>query len=181
MNQPSRKYKLYIDRGCKERDGDNCLYCTKPLGKKYIQEHLNNNRKDNRLENFALAHQHCNVDKIHNTDYDLIAQAKLKENEQSLFIPTEDNAPEEASTEIKIAKTNFEIQEQYVLEKTLTDGFITWHDALYGATYKCKKLTSYGSVQCTRNNLYTLTSLEAPFMKTKDKNKKPIIVRRNQN
>jgi len=49
------------------------------LGKKYILEHLNNNRKDNRLENFTLAHQHCNIIKAHNTDYDLIAQQKLKD------------------------------------------------------------------------------------------------------
>ena len=147
-----------MSRWCKQRDGDNCLYCGKPLGKKYILEHLKNDRNDNRLENFALAHQHCNITKAYNTDYELIAQAKLEENEQALFIPTEDKTSEEASTEIKIAKTNFEIQEQYLLEKTLTDGFIFWHDALYGATYKCRKLTGYGSVQCTRNNLYTLTS-----------------------
>ncbi len=124
MNQPSRKYKLYIDRGCKERDGDNCLYCVKPLGKKYILEHLNNNRNDNRLENFALAHQHCNVTKAHNTDYELIAQSKLKENEQSLFIPTEDNTSEEASTEIKISMNSYDITEKYLSEKILTDGFI---------------------------------------------------------
>jgi len=110
-----------------------------------------------------------------------MAKEKLLQNQLTPFIPIEDNESEEASTEIKISKTNFEIQEQYLLEKILTDGFITWHDALYGATYKCKKLTGHGSVQCTRNNLYTLTTAEAPFMKTKDKNKKPIIVRRNQN
>jgi len=181
LNQPSQKHKIYICRACKERDGDNCLYCVKPLGKKFILEHLNSKRTDNRLENYALAHQHCNLLKAHNTDYDLIAQAKLKENETNLFIPTEDNESEEASTEIKISKNNFEITEQYLSEKILTDDSITWHDALYGSTFKCKKLTGYGSVQCIRNYLYILTSPESPFMKTKDKNKKPIIVRRNQN
>jgi len=181
VNQPSHKAKIQLRSWCKQRDGDNCLYCVKPLGRKYILEHLNNKRKDNRLENFVLAHTHCNILKAHNTDYELIAQQKLKQNELALFIPVEDNESEDVSTEIKISKTNFEITEQYLSEKILTDGFITWHDALYGATYKCKKLTGYGSVQCTRNNLYTLTSPEAPFMKTKDENKKPIIVRRNQN
>ena len=142
---------------------------------------MNDNRNDNRLENFVRGHQTCNVAKKFNIDYKLMAEDKLRENEQSPFIPIEDNSSEEASTEIKISKTNFEIQEQYLSEKILTDGSITWHDALYGATYKCKKLTGHGSVQCTRNNLYTLTAPEAPFMKTKDENKKPIIVKRNQN
>jgi len=179
LNQPSHKAKIQMWKWTGQRDGENCLYCQKPGCK--VLDHLNDNRNDNRLENFVRAHQQCNVAKKFNIDYQVMAQDKLRQNEQAPFIPTEDNTSEEASTEIKIAKTNFEIQEQYILEKTLTDGFIFWHDALYGATYKCKKLTGYGSVQCTRNNLYTLTSPEAPFMKTKDKNKKPIIVRRNQN
>ena len=181
MNQLSHKAKIQMSRWCKQRDGDNCLYCVKPLGKRYILEHLDDNRNHNTLENFVNAHQHCNVAKKNNFDYQVIADDKRKQNELTPFIPIEDNSSEEASTEIKISKTNFEITEQYLSEKILTDGFVTWHDALYGATYKCKKLTGYGSVQCTRNNLYTLTSPEAPFMKTKDKNKKPIIVRRNQN
>jgi len=181
LNQPSHKAKIQYCSWCKQRDGDNCLYCVKPLGKKFILEHLNDNRNDNRLENYALAHQSCNLLKAHNTDYNLIAQAKLKENETNLFIPIEDNESEEASTEIKISKNSYDITEQYLSEKILIDGSITWHDALYGSVYKCKKLTGYGSVQCTRNYLYTLTSPESPFMKTKDENKKPIIVIRNQN
>lgn len=96
-------------------------------------------------------------------------------------IPIEDNKSEEASTEIKISKNSFDITEQNIAEKTLTDGKISWHDALFGSTYQCKKKTRYGSVQCIRNYLYILTSPDAPFMKTKDENKKPIIVRRNQN
>jgi len=179
LNQPSHKAKIQIWKWTGQRDGENCLYCQKPRCN--VLDHLSDNRNDNRLENFVRAHQTCNIAKIHNIDYQLMAGEKLKQNEQSLFIPVEDNSSEESSTEIKISKTNFEITEQYLSEKILTDGFILWHDALYGATYKCKKLTGYGSVQCTRNNLYTLTSPEAPFMKTKDKNKKPIIVRRNQN
>lgn len=179
MNQPSHKAKIQFTKWIKQRDGPNCFYCEKE--KPNILEHLDDNRNHNTLENFVNSHQTCNVAKKFNIDYQVMAQDKLRQNQLTPFIPTEDNTLEEASTEIKISKTNFEIIEQYLSEKILTDGFVTWRDALYGATYKCKRLTGFGSVQCTRNYLYILTSPEAPFMKTKDKNKKPIIVRRNQN
>jgi len=95
-----------------------------------------------------------------------------------LFIPVEDNESEETSTEIKISKNSYDITEQYVTEKILTDNRISWHDALYGSVYQCKKKTGYGSVQCVRNYLYTLTSPEAPFMVVKDENGKKMIQRR---
>jgi len=175
----SHKAKIQFTKWIKQRDGPNCFYCKKPDPN--ILEHLDNDRSHTTLEYLVNAHQHCNVAKKFNFDYQVMADEKLLQNQLTPFIPIEDNESEEASTEIKISKTNFEITEQYLAEKILTDGFVTWHDALYGATYKCKKLTGHGSVQCTRNYLYILTSPESPFMKTKDENKKPIIVRRNQN
>jgi len=110
-----------------------------------------------------------------------MADEKLKQNELSLFIPVEDNESEECSTEIKIAQNSFDITERYATERALTDGSISWHDALYGSAYQCKRKTGYGSVQCVRNYLYILTCPEGPLMKTKDKNKKPIIIMRNKN
>jgi len=183
MNQPSQKAKIIFNRYCIQRDGLDCLFCRKeiPANQRCVLDHLNGNRKDNRLENYARTHQSCNVAKKYNHDYEIIAQDKLRENEQSLFIPIEDNESEEASTEIKISKNSFDVTEQYLSEKILIDNSISWHDALYGSVYQCKKKTGYGSVQCVRNYLYTLTSDCAPFMKAKDENKKPIIVRRNQN
>ena len=179
MNQLSHKAKILFTKWVKQRDGPNCFYCKKEQPN--ILEHLDDNRDHNILENFVLSHQTCNVAKKNNFDYQVMAQDKSNQNKLTPFIPIEDNTSEEVSTEIKISKTNFEITEQYLSEKILTDDSITWHDALYGSTFKCKKLTGYGSVQCIRNYLYILTSPESPFMKTKDKNKKPIIVRRNQN
>ena len=179
MNQLSHKAKILFTKWVKQRDGPNCFYCKKE--RPNILEHLDDNRNHNTLENFVNSHQVCNVAKKFNIDYEVMAQDKLKQNQLTPFIPTEDNESEEASTEIKISKNSYDITEQYLAEKILTDGSITWHDALYGSVYKCKKLTGYGSVQCVRNYLYTLTSPEGPFMKTKDENKKPIIVMRNQN
>ena len=176
--QLSQKGKITNCKYCKQRDGDNCLYCKKPLGKRYVLEHLNDDRTDNRLENFCLAHQSCNIAKAYNADYQIIAKEKLKENESALFIPIEDNTDNEVSTEIKISKNNFDITEQYLTEKIVLDKKISWDDALNGAVYKCKKLTGYGSTQCIRNYLNVLTSTEAPFMQTKDENKNKIIMRR---
>jgi len=177
----SHKLKLQFKRWCIQRDGDNCYLCQKPLGQTYVIESLNNNSKDARLENSALAHQHCNISKIHNTDYQILAREKLQTNETALFIPLEDDTPDNASTEIKISKNNFEITEQNISEKILVDKKISWNDALYGSVYKCKKLTGYGSPQCVRNYLKVLTSCEAPFMCIKDEFKNKIIVVRNQN
>ena len=178
---PSQKEKIKLAKNCKQRDGENCLYCKKPLGQKRVLDHLNNNRQDNRLENFCLCHQSCNISKSHNTDYQIIAQEKLKENESALFIPIEDKTDDESSTEIKISKNNFDITEQYLTEKIILDGKINWDDALNGSVYKCKRLTGYGSIQCIRNYLKILTCDEAPFMQTKDYNKNKIIVRRTGN
>jgi len=179
LNQLSHKAKILFTKWVKQRDGPNCFYCKKE--RPNILEHLDDNRDHNTLENFVLSHQTCNVSKKNNFDYQVMAQDKSNQNKLTPFIPIEDNESEESSTEIKISKNSYDITEQYLSEKILTDGSISWHDALYGSTFKCKKLTRYGSVQCIRNYLYTLTAPEAPFMKTKDENKKPIIVMRNQN
>lgn len=177
----SQKAKITYCKNCKQRDGEICLYCKKPLGKKYVLEHLNDDRSDNRLENFCLAHPSCNVAKKYHADYQILAKEKLLENESALFIPIEDKTDDEASTEIKISKNNFDIVEQYLSEKIVLDEKISWDDALYGATYKCKKLTGFGSVQCIRNYLKILTSSESKFMQTKDESKNKIIVRRTGN
>src|SRR3990172_12484291 len=110
----SQKAKILYSKWCKQRDGENCLYCGKTLGSRYVLDHLNNNRQDNRLENFCLCHQSCNITKVFNIDHQLIAQQKLKENELALFIPVEDKSDDQVSTEIKINKSNSDILEQYI-------------------------------------------------------------------
>ena len=131
MKQLSQKAKIQFTNWIKQRDGPNCFYCRKE--KPNVIEHLDDNRNHNTLENFVLSHQTCNVAKNHNLDYQIMAQDKLKQNELAPFIPIEDNESEEASTEIKISKNSFDITEQYLSEKILTDDSISWHDALYGS------------------------------------------------
>jgi len=176
----SHKKKFLFSKWAKQRDGEICIYCIKPLGSKYVLEHLNDNRDDNRLENYVNAHQACNISKSFNIDYQIIAKEKLQQNENALFLPKEDDEPE-ASTEIKISQNNFDITEQYITEKIAIDQSISWHDALYGSVYQCKRKTGYGSTQCARNYLFVLTSPEASFMRTKNEQGKSIISRRKGN
>ncbi len=177
----SQKYKITLDKWMIQRDGLDCLFCKKeiPKNQKHVQDHLNNNRIDNRLENFARVHQSCNIAKAFNVDYQLIAQEKLKENESALFFPVEDKTNNEVSSEIKININCSEILEQYVAEKITVDGKINKDDTLFSAAYRCKKLTGHGSIQCMRTYLGILCCAEGPFMEVKDEEtKKKIIVKR---
>lgn len=168
------------------RDGGfNCIYCKGPLNiDTLIFEHLNNNRNDSRIENIALAHQSCNIKKASSYDYQIIAAEKLKENESKMFVgekiymPTE---AKEASTEIDINVTNFEITEQFLRERITTDGSMEFTDALNSIAYLCKKKTGHGSQQSVRNYISILTSSVGQFMITKNEEKKKIIVRRTGN
>jgi len=179
----SQKQNRITNNYCIQRDGLNCLFCEIPIPKNQacVIDHLNDNPLEDRLENRARCHQKCNIDKINNFDYQILADTKRRNNLIHPFIPKEDNESEEMSSEIKISKSNFDITEENITERILVDGFILWHDALYGSVYKCKKITGYGSVQCVRNYLYTLTSEFSPFMKAKNEKGKSIITKRCDN
>lgn len=161
-----------------------CLYCKLHFAKitDAIFDHLNNNRRDNRYENLCLAHQSCNIKKATYLDYQIIANEQLKLNEDQVLSEREnieDKSPLDASSEIQISQSNYPIVEQFITERVNIDGSIDYHDALYGAVYKCKISTGYGSPQSVRGYIATLTSLVSPFMITKDEQtKKKIIVRR---
>jgi hypothetical protein len=150
-----------------------------------VIEHLNNNRMDNRLENLALAHQKCNIQKVNSFDYQIIAKERLKKNESKVLLERkniEDRTPNDTSTEIQINQANHSIVEQFITERVNTDGAVEWQDALYAAVYKCRETTGYGSTQSVREYLKTLTSMLAPFMIIKDeKTRKKMIARRTGN
>ena len=181
IKQISQKAKFKFAKWCLQRDGETCIYCGKSLDSRKVLEHLNNDRNDNRLENFVNAHQACNIAKAFNMDYQILAQEKLKQNESALFIPLEDHTDDQASTEIKISKNNFDITEQYILEKITLDGKINKDEAINSSVFRCKKLTGYGSIQCIQNYIKILTCAEGPFMEALDDNKKKIIVKRTGN
>lgn len=161
------------------------MYCNKLLTiPECIFEHLNNNRYDNRIENIALAHQACNIKKSTYTDYQIIASEKLKENESKLFVGEKNRAAleiKEASTEIDINVTNYDIAKKFLLERIKTDGSIGYTDALNSISFLCKEKTGHGSQQSVRNYINSLTSPVGTFMMIKNEEGKKIIVKRAGN
>ena len=176
-----------------ERDGGlKCFYCTKELNPQIVVlEHLNNNRRDNRFDNFVLACQSCNTKKGKERGLgplNVMASEKLERNESEIFVGEKflreklnlsgslDST--EASKEIEINMKNFEITQQYITEKVDEDGFIDFKDALNSCVYLCKTQTIHGSPQSVRGYILALTSPVAPFEITRNVSKKKIIVKR---
>jgi len=166
-----------------ERDGGfKCFYCKMPLKlSKFVYDHLNDNRSDNRVENVVFACYSCNNKKpVDGNMYDN-AQEKLRQNEdlgfmrEKIFLSDTNSVP---STEIEINTSNYDITEQYLGEIIQTDGKILYSDALNSCVYLCKKKIGHGSQQSVRNYIATLSSAVGPFMLIKDENGKKIIVKR---
>lgn len=166
------------------RDGGfNCWYCKKPLFLfKYIFEHLNNNRRDNRLENLVLACDSCNNKKTHDLVMKQKALQKLTQNEESNFLRERkfliDELTKEVSAEIEINVANDGITKHFITERVYRDNYILFSEALHCSVYLCKEKTGHGSHQSVRNYIKTLTCEIAPFKIIRDENKKKIIVKR---
>jgi len=164
-----------------------CFYCKKPLEfNRYVNEHANDDRSDNRPANTLLACSSCNNKKPHSEEMQKIAQEKLKENEiYSNFMSDKkiknENLAQETTTEIEINESNTDITEQYLWDNTDEHGRrIPFKDTLNSLVYICKKRTGHGSQPAVRNYIAYLTSLEAPFEIVRDENGKKWI-RRKQN
>ncbi len=165
-----------------QRDGGFiCLYCKVLLKiQNFIFEHLNDDDTENRIWNLALSCQSCNVKKRFDPELRRIASEKLKENLSKTgieFSRLEDTS-NQASTEIEINQSNFEIVEQYLTEMITANGYVEFKKALDSCTYLCKRKTAHGAQPTIRNYFDALTSEVGPFMVTKDENKHKIIVRR---
>jgi len=168
-----------------KRDGGFiCWYCKGGLQtNKHVFEHLNDNREDNRIENIVLACNSCNNKKPHDCAMKNIAIQKLRENEEGNFMRERkfesDHSTQEASKEIEINMSNYEITRQFITKILETDRSFSYNDALDACVYTCKEITGHGSQQSVRNYIGTLTSIVSPFEIIRDKNKKKIIVRRS--
>jgi len=78
--QKDKKIPIIINR-----DGNVCIYDLEPFieaipGMRRTIDHLNDNEKDNKIENLALCHFACNQKKKNDFDMKLIALKKLNEN-----------------------------------------------------------------------------------------------------
>src|SRR5438309_3220399 len=172
-----------------ERDGGfKCFYCKKALSfKTAVFNHLDDNWRYNDPDNLVLACQSCNVKKVTNSTMKDVAFGKQEKNVQGTFVGerflerlgANTKRTEEASKEIDINVTNFEITQRYLTETIEKDGTVVYSDALNSCVYLCKQKTGHGSQQSVRNYIATLTSLVARFTLMRDKYRKKVIVRRS--
>jgi len=162
-----------------KEDGTKCVYCDNELDlDNCVIAHLDDNPKNNSDWNHALAHQKCNIDAIENIDYRLKAQEKIRLNHSRIYAPRIEIKNENVSTEVEINKSNREITEQFITERTIDGKTIDYKDALDSITYLCQKMTDHGSQKCVRDYLSSICSPVAPFMIVKNENKQKVIQRR---
>jgi len=175
-----RKYLPLIIK----RDGIfECFYCKKSLHQNsYVYEHLNDNRLDNRIDNIVFGCQSCNNKKPFNEEMQLRAKLKLEQNELSNFMRERNLEDEinsrEASTEIVINVSNFDLTKQYITDIVDCDGCAAFTDALNSCVALCKEKTGHGSHQSIRNYISALTSTLGDFEIVRGENGRKEIIRR---
>lgn len=147
-------------------------------------DHLDNNRTHNNIENIVICHQSCNIKKITNTDYQLMAQDKLKLNEEEFSVRVKKahkDTHHDYTSEIGINIGTYDLVESYLKDETQIDGHVSFNDALYSIVYLCKQKIGHGSEPAVRRHLNTLTSSVAPYEITRNNSNEKIIVRRSKN
>lgn len=167
-----------------ERDGYKCYLCKIDFKtpKEPIIEHLNNDRTDNRWDNLALAHQSCNIKKIHDNDFTNIAEYKLEKNENQIFVGEsffeKDKENNQTSNEIEINGKCYDITEDYLTDRISKDGWVLYKGLIHNIVYLSRQKIHHGSEQSIRSHLKTLTAENAPFEITRDGEGNKIVRRR---
>jgi len=163
-----------------ERDkGFCCFYCRNSLSlTRFVYDHLNDNRKDNRIENVVHACYTCNNKKKYNFDMQLLAKQKLEDNEignsmRERILPK----PREIK-ELDVSRENYEIAEDFITKEIDVNGCILVKEAKNSIAYLCRKTNGTGSPQAVSNYISTLTSKVAPFEIIKNEDDKRIIQRK---
>ena len=175
-----------------------CFYCDKEftIEEPSIWEHLNGDEHDNRFDNLVWAHQHCNVKKSFNFDWQIRAIDKLKENVRTNFLreyerdkksaKLADTDTQTTTKEIDINIVHNKIAQEYLIERLGTnenpgpETELDFADSLNCITYMCLQKTGNGSNQAIRNYLDVLTCSIASFEKVKVDGR-TVIRRRTEN
>jgi hypothetical protein len=188
MSKLSHKQKREWFSFIVERDGYKCIYCLKSFSQENPAEydHLNNNDEDNRPENLALVHHSCNVKKKYNTDLEVFANEKLKENEKSTFAcerTLADTATTDGlSSQQEINKINMRITEQFLLEHSINDEELILRDIVNAIVDICQKNNHSGSQSAVYRYIDSLTNpYTGKYTLSINSNGKKIIRRRTEN
>jgi len=165
-----------------KRDGFFCFYCKIRLMDEYDYEHLDGNRLYSPIENIVLSHHACNIEKITNGEYQLMADEKLLQNEQmSLHYLEDDSAHEQNSSEVQINNLNYNFTEKYISERKTSDGRALMEDMLAEIPYLTQKQFHHGSEQSVRRYIKQLTCKASDWEVIKDEKGKKWIVDRKLN
>ncbi len=151
MSRLSQNKKRKLDPFLDERDGTICLFCKEGFTAihPYEYEHLNNNYRDSRPENIVKAHHECNVRKIRNPEFQVIAHEKLRENERQAYVCERTLADTGMKNDLtscqEISKTNTNITKQFLLEHTLNGNSMIVKDAVNAIVNLCQENNHTGS------------------------------------
>lgn len=170
-----------------KRDGNCCFYCKKEFSKnkilltlnpkqKRIWEHLNNKETDSRLENLVFAHEGCNEKKKTDFDMQLLADAKLADNEKDAeFTASHHNSTKATSAEMDSNSAGLNMTYDYLDEQLQSHNgnppietklrIKDVCDLLAGRLFK---LLGHGSQETIRRHIDILTTEDWEFFKFKE-------------
>lgn len=172
-----------------KRDGANCFYCgtafqlTTSRELKRTIDHLDDNYKNNVIENLVLAHRKCNQLKKSYPEFKIMAEEKLKENHSSFDYLGESvgqtAAHKPASKEIDLNVAYAQLTEEYLNERLIRQGkaALNYNGAAEAIAFMMWQKTKHGSPTTVKRHLDMFTSDAAPF-KTIQEGGETLIIKR---
>jgi len=161
-------------------NGFNCFYGKEPLTNDYVFDHLNSRTQDNRIENLVLACQSCNIKKINNPEYQIMAVEKLKQNEEMGIRYLEDHgAYDNNSSEININQTMRPFVKRWISERIAADGKVELRETINCLVYLCQENYSHGAEPTIRRYVKEMTCSVAEWQVVKDDKNIKWICKRN--
>ncbi len=164
------RYKPYLLK----RDGAKCFYCNDPFVSnpdirdlKPTFDHLDNNPKNNDKQNLVLCHWKCNQLKKTYTDYQILAQEKIRESAVSFdsLSESEATAPIPASKEIDLNVAMKKLTWEYIQDRLVRQGkpALNYNDTADSVAFIFWQKTGHGSSQSIKRYLNEFSSSAAPF------------------
>ena len=173
-----------------KKQNNKCLFCKDPFlstpandSMKTTFEHLDNDAYNNDSQNLALTHKHCNNDKKHNSDYQLIAQAQLKENHLSAdsvdMCVNQTHEAKQTTMEIDLNVAMYKITKQFIDERLLRQNLpaIDFNDTAHCISHFMKEQTGHGSSESAKRHIKDYCCSVAPF-KIEEQGGKSVILKR---
>lgn len=188
-NQKAKEFPILI-----EWQQNKCVLCGMPFEKDIIYSqstvlcHLNDNEKDNRIENHGIAHRECNLIMRYFVDYKIKGSDALRENIQRIpLCESETNKITHASeddeewTEGQINKIINDTTKTYLEEKFAGKiDYLNFKETLDSITFLIKKETNgRGSQPAVRRTLDLYCCPIAHYQIKRDGGKRRIF-RRNE-